>query len=361
MYAQRFQTLAEQVAHEIKSRIIKGHWEGKMPGRQKLAAELGVNHKTCDSALRLLEKEGLLMSQGSGLGRVIVKSPVNDSAPASIRVRVLLYEKSDLRSDYLVELLHRLREMGHDANFSDKTMKDLGMSVNRIISHVNNTKADAWIVLAGPQNILQWFSEQSFPSFALFGRMMNTQIASIIPDKQTAIDTLVSRLVGYGHQRIVMVTREDRRKPSPGASEKKFMSSLEANGIATSSYNLPDWGDSPEEMVKMLESLFKYTPPTAMILSEAPLFFATMQWLSRIGLSAPDHVSLACMDPNPIFEWCRPKVTHISWGTTPLVNRMVNWVNNVSIGKTDRRKMHINASLIDGSTIGSASKKSAND
>ncbi len=163
MSTQRFKTLAEQVAHEIRNRVQQGHWTGSIPGRQKLAADLGVNHKTCGIALQLLEAEGLLMSQGNGLGRVIVDPAISTVSSSSVRIRVLLYERSDLRSSYLVELLHRLREMGHDANFALKTMKGMGMNMNRIISHVQETKADAWIVLAGPQNILEWFAEQSFP------------------------------------------------------------------------------------------------------------------------------------------------------------------------------------------------------
>ena len=69
MYSQRYKTLAEQVAHEIKRLVFQGHWTEHVPGRQKLATELGVNHKTCGEALKLLETEGLLIPQGNGMAR----------------------------------------------------------------------------------------------------------------------------------------------------------------------------------------------------------------------------------------------------------------------------------------------------
>ena len=74
MSRQRFSTLAEQVAEEIRTGLQAGRWTGRMPGLKTLAVELGVNHKTCESALQLLEAEGTLASQGKGLGRRIVKS-----------------------------------------------------------------------------------------------------------------------------------------------------------------------------------------------------------------------------------------------------------------------------------------------
>lgn len=350
MTIKRYKSLAEQVADEIRIRIHQRQWTGFLPGRQKLAVELGVNHKTCNAALKLLEMEGLLLPQGSGLRRVIAPEVRTKKPAASLRIRVLMYEKSDLRSHILLELLRKLREMGHDVNCTDKTLSGMGMSLKRIIRHVNECEADAWIVMAGSYEVLNWFAQQSFPAFALFGRVGDAGLSSIIPNKAAAIDELVTRLVQWGHQRIVLITRADRSQPYPGG----FVESLARHGIATSDYNFPKWDTSPDGMTKLMESLFHYTPPTALILNEAPLFIAAMQWLSRIGLSAPKHVSLACMDPSSAFEWCRPEITHIEWDATPLINRIVGWVNSVGNGKDDRRKTTSHAKLVPGGTIGPA-------
>ena len=43
-----------------------------MPGVGALAKQLGVNHKSAEAALRLLEQEGLLAGQGPGRNRRIV-------------------------------------------------------------------------------------------------------------------------------------------------------------------------------------------------------------------------------------------------------------------------------------------------
>lgn len=53
-----------------------------------------------------------------------------------------------------------------------------------------------------------------------------------------------------------------------------FLDKLEALGIPTGPYNLPDWDDTPEGLNQRLDSLFPHSPPTALIVAEAPLLHA---------------------------------------------------------------------------------------
>lgn len=221
---------------------------------------------------------------------------------------------------------------------------------------MRQTEANAWVVVAGPFDVLEWFSQQPIPAFALFGRLTQIPIASASPKKADALVELVDRLVDWGHRRIVMLVREERRKPNPGFTERLFLKQLEEHGIPIEPYNLPDWGDSPEELRKMVGYLCRHTPPTALIAGEASIFMAVLQHLSHLGISAPDRISLASMDTSELFEWCVPNITHIAWDSRPLVQRMVKWAANISRGKEGRRKTTSNARLVLGGTIGPAPK-----
>jgi DNA-binding LacI/PurR family transcriptional regulator len=352
MSTRRFPSVTEQVAQVLRIGLQQGRWHQTMPGRIKLAAELGVNHKTVNAALQILENEGMLVSRGAGRERKIAGT--GKFKPALLRVAILLYEPADRQMHYIIDLRHQLTEAGHTAAFALKTMRDLGMNVTRIARMVEQTEADAWVVVAGPRDVLEWFAAQATPAFALFGRMMQVPLAGTSPKKMGALHELEDRLVALGHRRIVMLVREDRRRPEPGFFERLFLDKLEACGIQTSAYNLPDWGDSPEELQRILNSLFRHTPPTALIIGDVLLFFAVQLHLARQGILAPDHVSLACTDSNPSFDWCRPSIAHIDWEFRPLINRVVNWANNVSRGKDDRRKSTTKARLVIGGTIGPA-------
>lgn len=321
-----------------------------MPGRVALARELGVNHKTVETAMKTLERAGWLEPQGSGKGRRIMLRET--PAPSALRIVILCYEKNDVSRQDLLSLLHRLLEAGHLASFAETSLRQLDMALGRIARFVEKTEADAWIVVAGPREVLEWFAARPTPAFALYGRYTQVRMASAGPNKSVALHELVARLIGHGHRLISMLVREERRKPGPGRAERLYLEQLAANGIQTSVYNLPDWGDTPEELHRILDSLFRHTPPTALIIDDTALFLATVQHLAQIGIVAPEQVSLACTDSDPSFEWCRPTITHIAWDARAVISHIVNWANNISRGKDDRRRITSRAKLVVGGTTG---------
>lgn len=351
MSRKAFPTLTDQVTDLLRQGMFAGRWKGTLPGRESLAAELGCSHWTIEEAMRRLAREGLLASQGAGKKRRIIISS-GPAPPRPLLVKILLYEKSDRRTDYLVELLHLLKNAGHEAGFADNTMRGLDMSLQRITKFAEATQADAWVVVAGPRNVLDWFAKRETPAFALFGRSLEVAMASAALVKADAYAEVVRQLVGLGHRRIVNIVREDRRKPTPSFLDQFFLEQLAKHGIPTGPYNLPDWEDTPEGLQKLLDALFQHTPPTAMLLDEPALFHAAKDHLARKGFHAPGDVSLVCCDPDPTLEWFRPSITHIGWDAAPLIRRVVQWTNHISRGKDDRRKTGIKAKLVSGGTIG---------
>jgi DNA-binding LacI/PurR family transcriptional regulator len=203
--------------------------------------------------------------------------------------------------------------------------------------------------------VLEWFAEQPLPAFALFGRRL-PRLAGARPDKLSALATAVGRLTELGHRRTVMLVREDRRKPSPGFVERFFLEELEAAGIPSGPYNLPDWEDNLEGFRQCLHSLFQHTPPSALLIDGLQLFVAAQQHLARRGIIAPEHVSLINLDPDPAFAWCEPAISHIHWDARPLVRSIVRWANNIARGKDDRRRFTTKADFVEGGTIGPAPK-----
>ena len=180
-------------------------------------------------------------------------------------------------------------------------------------------------------------------------------IAGTKPDKLPAFAAATRQLLGFGHRRIILLARQERRLPTPGRSERAFLEELEAHGIQTSHpYNLPDWEESSEGFHRILDSLFGTTPPTALIIEEVSLFFAAQQFLLHRGLRVPEDVSLVCTDGDPHFSWCKPSIAHIHWDSAPVVRRIVRWAANVSRGNDDRRQTYTKAEFIEGGTVGPA-------
>ncbi|HSP42114.1 MAG TPA: substrate-binding domain-containing protein, partial [Luteolibacter sp.] len=103
---------------------------------------------------------------------------------------------------------------------------------------------------------------------------------------------------------------------------------------------------------RVLDSLFRHTPPTTLIVDQPSLCVAVLQHLSRLKLTAPADVSLACTDMSDSFEWCDPSIAHIAWDSRPVINRVVKWADNIGRGKDDRGKIVSKVRLLLGGTIG---------
>lgn len=320
-------------------------------------ARLGVGRNTIKAALRQLEEEGLLEGRGAGCQRRIV--PPKKQRRTSLRIRILLYEGVDRSLTDNAELLARLQEAGFAASFADKSLHDLGMDPARVARFVEKHPADAWVVSAGSHEVLEWFSQQPFPAMAMFGRFSKLPIAAASPRKIPAMLTGVGKLVALGHRRIVMLAREERRKPNPGLSEQTFLDELAARGLPTGAYNLPDWDETPAGFHACLDALFRHTPPTALIIGDAPLFLPVQQFLARRSIRVPEQVSLFCLDPDPAYAWCNPVVSHIQWDYRPVVRRVLRWAENVAQGQDDRRQALFEAEFIEGGTIGPVEKSQA--
>jgi hypothetical protein len=347
-----FQTITEQVAAHLREELLRGRWSGEMPGQKQLAKLLGVSGKTVELAFVLLEKDGVLVGQGTGRRRRIAL-PENFSPP-SLRVALLIFDSPDRGADYMIELRHLLEEAGHVPFFPDKTLSDLGSDVGRVARFVKKTQADVWIVSAGSQGVLEWFSAQAKPAFALFGRMVGLPMAGAKPDKATPLASITRQLVGLGHRRISFLCRHQSRLPQPGRAVRAFLDELEPAGVAVGQFNLPGWEERPEGFERVLDSLFGHTPPTALILDEPFLYNAAYHYLARRGILAPEHVSLVCTDASPDFDWCQPTVAHIRWDHRPLVRRIVRWTNNIARGKDDRRQSYTKVEIVEGGTVGPA-------
>jgi DNA-binding transcriptional regulator YhcF (GntR family) len=340
----------EQVAGHLRSELLRGSLTGTLPGVNPLAEELGVNHKTVRAALRRLEDEGLLVEQGKGVRRRIVLP--DDHAPPALRVALLV---SDSASDrFIVELRHLLEKAGHTPFYPEKTLQDLGMGAKRVARFVRRIQADAWVVVSGSREVLRWFAQQQTPAFALAGRRAGLPIAGVGPDKAPVFAELTRHLIALGHRRISALCRRPIRRPQPAESLCALIGELEAAGIATGEFNLPDWEESREGFERALDSLFGRTPPTALVLDEPYLYYATYHFLARRGLRVPQDVSLVCTDGDPGFVWCQPSVAHFHWDQRPVLRRIVRWTANVARGEDDRRQSLTKAEFVAGETVGPA-------
>jgi DNA-binding LacI/PurR family transcriptional regulator len=349
-------SLPEQIATHLREGVRQGRWIDQLPGAKQLAAELDVARHTVRRALQLLEKEGVLGGRGLGRSRSITAAGAATAFQHPLRVAILRHDArliDNLQTSLiLTEIMHSLEAAGHSAFFCKKSQIELKHDVSRIIRNLATAGADAWVVEAGSRPLLEWCAAQATPCLALYGRTGDLPLARTGPDTLLACQAATRQLIALGHRRIVLIVREGFRKPTPGIGERAFLEELSAHGIPTSTYNLPDWKETPEGFSRLLVNLFQSTPPTALFIDETPWFFAAVAFLARRGIRVPEQVSLVSADSDAMLNCCHPRFAHMHWDNDLIVRRVVRWVDAVRKGKPDRKTINIPAEFVPGGSIG---------
>ena len=347
-----FQSVTDQVTELLRKGMREGRWRGTLPGRYQLAEELGVNHKTVETAAQRLIKEGMLVAQRPPLRRRIVLPEGDVPKRLNLRVRLLPYESTSRATGHWLKLLDQLKLSGLAADFARKTLLDLRMQPDRVARFVAKIPADAWIVESASHEVLAWFAKQSVPILAISGRFSGLPIAAISPRFAPAVVQATQRLFELGHRRIVMLVREERRSPHPAIVEQAFLDALDSLGIKTGGYNLPNWKNDAAGLRDCLKGLFRYSAPTALILGDNNFVAPVQQFLGRMGIHAPEQVSLICPSRETAFDWCDPALSHFHWDPEQSVRRARKWVMNLAEGREDKRQQLFNAEFVEGGTIG---------
>ena len=266
---------------------------------------------------------------------------------------MILYERSSASTSYILELRRHLEASGHRISFASKTLIELKQDPGRVAKMVEADPASAWIIIAGARPVLEWFSQAGIPCFALFGGMTHLPIAGTGPDKLSAFREALHTLFDRGHRKIVMITREERRRGKQGMLEKVFLDELEGRGIKTGSYNLPEWKESADGLWTCIVSMLQVTPPTAIFVGDRDFFLAVMNCIAAQRGAANRLITLICADYDPAFDWCKPPIAHLRWDESAVVRRVVRWADNVAQGKEDRRQRLTPTKFIGGDDLAS--------
>jgi DNA-binding LacI/PurR family transcriptional regulator len=348
---------AEQVAAHLIAEIGKSRWAGRLPGVNRLAADLGVSRETVRAALLIVEQSGHLKSTGAGKPRVIVRDrPAPPAARRGLRVALLLRERLDqeVNSAFLnliLRLRHALEKAGHICISPPKSQDELGLSPPRIIRMVEQTEADAWVIATGSLELLEWFCRQPLPALAIGGRLRDLPIAGASTDHLETTRALFRRLIAMGHRRITWITERERRIPCLGKVERTLKDELEAKGIPFGEFNMPDWEETPEGLEKLLHKLFRLTPPTAIHTSEWATCVGVLSFLHRRGLRVPEDVSVITETTEVATLWHRPLIAHYLCDYSDLERRIMRWVAAVARGEKDLKQSYFQAGFEAGGSI----------
>ena len=364
MSALRRLSIIDQTAEHLRQGLRDGRWHDNLPGLRPLAVELGVSRPTLRAAIKRLDGEGLLMREGPREPRAISKGVgrIPEVRP-SLRIAVLsplgLHNEGAHKQHLLHTLIGSLQGAGHTCILVALPSGSDPHKTGRLAHLVKNTRADAWIVNDGTHELLSWFAKQKLPVLALGGRARTLPLANIGYYSEEALRRSLRKLISHGHRRIVYICPSTFLHPEPSGHIIAFREELTGAGIAVGAYNTPEWEESPHGLVRLLESLFKVTPPTALILWHNLHASGVLSFLEARGLHAPADVSLITMERDPSIVWRYPDMDMACFDKRrddDVLSRVIRWIDSVAAGRPDTESRLFQSEFHEGNTTGPAKK-----
>ncbi len=354
-------SIIELTAAHVRQGLQEGRWDECLPGVRKLASDLDVSHDTVRAALKLLEAEGLLSAPcGAGQGRRLTARGKKSSSAVRRSLRVGLLQPhrrgagSAVSRELLLELLISIEHSGHECFIASQSSEELADDPRRLSRLVRESPADAWVAYAASQKMLEWFVKKQIPVIAIGGHSQNVPVACTRSDNSQALLEVMQLLVRLNHRRIVLICPRFWREPDLHPAARVFIEAMSAHQLHASSYNLPEWEETPEGIQVLLKSLFQATPPTALLVFEPAVAVAALLFLSQRGLSVPKDVSLVCLSFDPVFHQLKPAISHVEWDGEPHIRRVTRWVSDLAKGTADRETKTIHAIFVRGGTVSEA-------
>jgi DNA-binding LacI/PurR family transcriptional regulator len=352
------QSLADQAADYLRSALASKRWKGVLPGIRQLTAELKVSRTCLDRALARLTHEGLIEAGEAGHPRRIVER--GDSAPQERKIRrvgclldVPLYNQDAPTREGMNAIREALDARGIEFTISRKTLRDLAQPRSLLPGLIGHQQADCWMVQGASKDIIKWFTEQSLPFLCLGGRVRDLPVSAVGYDASSGVAAAVGHFVAAGHQRIVMPVPNWWRcdECGPSLSEEKFTERMKQAGLRVGPFNLPLWDNTPAGWLKLLDELFSFTPPTAIIVHVVPMLVALQSFMMERGLRIPQDVSVILLAGTPTIDWMRPTVTHFERPSTEYVDAIVNWVQRLGTESATHEKVMLPGIFHEGATV----------
>jgi DNA-binding LacI/PurR family transcriptional regulator len=347
-------SIASKTTDLLRQQIKLGALRGKIPGVRKLAANLNVSRDNVRVALQRLETEGWLRDVEHGRSReVVTKLPRSARERRMLRIGVLIFEPLDAMPTTLQRLImsmqHRMESAGHGVTLITERGQPSEARLKRVVPGI---QADVWVLHRASRPVMQWFITRGIPAYAAGGMAHGLPIAASSIHLAQAVEQAVDEYVRLGHRRIVLITASYLRKPAPSSSITRFIEIMHRHGIKVNDFHLPDWDETPAGLQTLLTSLFKATPPTALIVEQPTHMLGALSFLKARDLSIPAQVSFTVMFPDATMEWWQPTLAHFRWSEEPFIKHLDRWLGHIAEGHADVSQRHVEAVFVKGGVHG---------
>jgi len=324
----------EQFAAEIRRRLSDGRGGARLPGIAALTRDFGVSRKTVERAFLLLERTGEL-KKGGGRGERV---PGRTRGAPRGGTLVAYGLHPELYGSESLDVLRAAAEtMPEPVTF---LRLESGASREATVERILLSDAGSILLMHQP-----WGTGAAL---AAAGRRV-VVLGSDGPDSPVPIvamrfESLIREAFRFAfeasHTRVCYPLW--RRRPEIAATMRGWIADeYRRAGLRHS----PDFDapvvddDSPAAMAACIRSLFRHTPPGALVLQNLPQWLATVQTLSDLRVRVPADVSIVLLSHVRELAASPLAYAHLRYPVPELVSEFRKLMRRLDAGKPGGRTM----------------------
>ncbi len=322
-----------------------------LPGMRVLGKRYKVSILTIEHALAHLEELGVVASAQPGKRRKVNPLKLKKIVAVQNREenRIVFLSPSDQRNHLMMAIYAAFHELCNQRNLSLSHL-EFSSKVSDIRIQLATIRPKAIILYMVSKDIEDVALSLNIPAVVIGTRSL------CFPAFSTVYSGLLIRAFQHaweaGHRRIstILWNPEDSFYDTLATQcETHF-----PGEAATFSrrYNLPRFhGETSADYQAGLRNLFRYTPPSCLILLDLSHYLAASSFFLREGLRIPDDISVIILLQDPLLDDIVPSVAHFRVSPDDTANQVFNALQKQMEGLESHEQTDVISTWVPGDSL----------
>jgi DNA-binding LacI/PurR family transcriptional regulator len=333
-------TISTQIAQILRERLDEGEWTGWLPGEAALSRHLQVSRDTLRTALRQLQREGLVRIS-HGRPTQIIGNLTREKRETGSRIIRMITPRIERDSSawfncVIDELLLALQGTGYQLVLHTQASYFRRAPLKSVSNLVEQSSAACWILASVKAPVQRWFARKGIAAVVAGSNHPGVDLPSVDADFEAVAFHAVRSCVACGHRHIALLVPQSGLAGEE-TTRRAFLGAIESG--AGDKVRLSVWqhdGTLPS-IVGVLEKEFRSpSRPTALLVSRSGHALTAVTHLMRMRLRIPEDVAVIARDHEVMLESVSPALAYYHWPPADYARHLFRAVMQLARG----RKLH---------------------
>lgn len=348
--------LSRRTADILEEVILEGRWLDRLPGYRTLSIEMGVSRRTMETALKILTRRNVILPAEGKMARQVHPDILSKRSRCVGRNFLLIvsatpFQRQDLVSRSILEqTISLFTRKGWTVNFESTEECSSSAPGEEMQSLLSGRENERWLLVRPSYAAIKWCLDHHLRVVCLGGELEDLNAPTVSASTTRLLEDAVSRLANLGHKRICMLVNHSSIQARQNVVQRMNKVMKKECGAFHPTYNVPSiQSNDAASLWGCLEELFSYTPPTALVATEAQQLITIYAYCLQNGLKIPQDLSVIVTLESDQLDWFYPHLTHYKFPVQKFVEKVSKWIEHYPVGHTEH--LLLDPVFIEGESI----------